>query len=93
MISIILLFWIGIKNFDNINIVKIKNNAYFNSEITKIENLQNVDDLKAIGKEKMHIISKNHQKKSEQSKENLYIILAVIGIQIFLLFSNKKSAG
>ena len=87
--SLALLGWLFIQNIYLLNIVPVKNNNFLNSEISKLENTRNFEDLKLIAKQKTYLLQRNFQENSSRANNNLYIIFTIITIHLFMFYTQK----
>ena len=90
-ISIILFGWLFTSNFYHIDLKPILSHANFREEILKVENSDNIDELKEFTKNKMFQYQRLNIEESKRVEKSLYIIFLLIAIQLFLYFSSDKS--
>jgi len=88
---IILLGWLFVINSYEIDIFPIQNKAYKREQISEIEDSNSIAELKTIAKSKVFIINRIHKLNDEKSTKELYLILVIISMSIFLYFTQKPA--
>lgn len=89
--SIILYVWLFLLITNDIDIARIKNDSWINGEISKTEQFTNIDELKEFTKSKILTIKKIRYLRSDEAYEKIYLIIAIILIQLFLFSKNFNS--
>ncbi|MCS3870984.1 hypothetical protein J3D55_003900 [Chryseobacterium ginsenosidimutans] len=90
-ISIILFGWLFMSNINLINVAKTLNDAEINSEITKVNDFTNIDQLKKFTIEKINYMEVIRERFSENALVRVAVISVLVLLQI-VLYSTKGNS-
>jgi len=91
LLSLGLLIWLFIDNFFQLDIAATKNNGLTNIKKIEVDQLQNIDSIKAVAKTNFEIIRTNTRTNSTLATKRLWIIAALGLLLLGILFKERKA--
>jgi hypothetical protein len=91
LLSFTILVWLLISSSSQISIAATKNRHLIDMEKETINNLNNIDSVKAKARLQLDQMSGNFEENSRRAVKKSWLILFVLIIQIALLFSTPKT--
>ena len=93
LLSLGILLYLLTDAFMQIEFAASKNNALTAWQKTEIDSMQNVDTLKYKAKENLDVIRHIHRNYSNKSVTNFWLLIGLIMLQVFLLFSRHTKGA
>jgi len=91
ILSLGLIAWLFIESTSQLDIAATKNNGLTSMKKQEVEEIKNLDSVKAIAKTNFDIIRNNTKKNSDLASKRLWIIFAIGVLQLVILFKYRKS--
>lgn len=90
ILNLLLLVWLFVIHIPEFDLARVKNQSYFSTQISEIENNNSVEELRNIAKSNLFSIKRIHKINDEKAKNQFYIITLILVLQIFLYFNSRK---
>jgi len=88
--TIILISILLLESVSNLDFARTKNDALINTEKMKADKYENIEALKIFAKSKIEIVKQNQIRESNNSTNRIYLLIAILIMQITIQILNKK---
>jgi hypothetical protein len=88
--TIILISILILECVSNLDFARTKNDALINTEKMKADKYENIEALKIFAKSKIEIVKQNQIRESNNSTNRIYLLIAILIMQITIQILNKK---
>ena len=89
-ITLGLLIWLLIDNTSQLDLAATKNDGLISWQKMKVDSFQNIDSVKIYAKSKLDIIRQTAEKDDMIATKRIWIIIALIIVQLFLFINTLK---
>lgn len=91
--TIILILILLSESVSNLDFASNKNNYLINMEKIKVDKYENIESLKILAKSKIEIIKQSRMQESNNARNRIYLIIAIVLLQVTIQILNKKPNG